>query len=356
MKNDWLWLIFLRIVLLIIICALVILFMAREANGDSFSQLPLLGDGQDDERATIGNIQRAREMLSTARVPRGGYSISIMAGDRIVLAAADRRGRNLSGELAIKRLTKNGVNSRFVVLEPVDGFVLALKKNVRGRAAIYTPWSPELNTQELRSAGYGYLNAMADRAHARLAARVRSRVLPRKSVVEVVPRDIILTLIFVEHVDGSLMGAGESVVPHAQKTLVTFGANGPDSFRYSRSRAGARGIGQIMPATYTSTRRAYPEARLLPSFLAGTTDHENSVMAMYCLLDSVIASLTPWQRQRLLAPNNTLNLGLYLAAAYNAGNLNAQRMFNRYLFARVHRRHVAQKMYLGKFEDIWDLR
>jgi len=345
-----------KAVLLIFMCVMISILAAGKASGDSFSEMPWLGETRNDERATIANIQKAREMLFYERAPRGGFILAVMAGDEIMSVRVSRLGRGYSEELAIRRITKNGVNSRFEVMEPVDGFVLALRKNVRGRAAIYTPWSLELDSRELMSAGYGYMNAMVDRAYNRLYMRVRSRALPRKSVVEVVPRDIIFTLIFVEHIDGSVMRSGDSVVPFAQKTLVMFGANGRDSFRYSRSRAGARGIGQIMPATYAATRRAYQEARLLRSFLAGTEDHENSVMAMYCLLDSVIANLQPWQRQRLLARGNEMNLGFYLAAAYNAGNSNAQRMFNRYMFARERRRHVARKMYLGKFEAVWNLR
>jgi hypothetical protein len=92
------------------------------------------------------------------------------------------------------------------------------------------------------------------------------------------------------------------------------------------------------------------------SFLRAMADHENSVSAMYCAVDSIIANLPLWQRRRLLQDRSGLSLGLYIAGAYNAGDGAAWRMYNRYRFAKRYAPRRAAKMYLGKFEALWNLR
>ncbi|MBI2099138.1 hypothetical protein HYT45_01845 [Candidatus Uhrbacteria bacterium] len=355
MKNSWFWMVFLRIVLLIFIGAAVILFLTREAHGSSFDHLPNLGYAPSRDRPTQEDLRRARELLRRERAPRNGCVLALLTGDEILAVPVDASGASRLPGVAIRKVRGNGVNSHFEVLFPENGIVLALRRNVRGTGVVYVPWSHGMDTLVLRTEGLDYLRSLLTMAEARTRA-VPSLASRGKSVVEVVPRDIVLGLIFVEHIDGSRWERGESLIPFLQRTLVIFGANKGDAYRYSRSFAGARGISQMMPATYLATRRAYPRARLPMSFLAAMADHEDSVAAMYCVIDSIIARLPPWARRGLLASGNELNLGLYVAAAYNAGTSNAQRMFNRYAFARRYAPERAERAYLGKFEAVWNLR
>lgn len=350
MRNFWLW-----VVLFILVCVLVILCAPRDAHGDSFDHLPNLGYVPERERANLEDIQRAREILERERAPRNSYVLAVRAGSEILAVPVDASGQSRLPGVSVRRITKNGVNSHFEVLAPEGGVVLALRRNVRGTGVVYTPWSPALDSFALRAAGLTYLRTLVKHAASRAGA-VRSRVYRNKSVADVVSKDIILTLIFVEHVDGSRLNVNNNLPYELQRSLVMFGANESNAFRYSRSRAGARGIGQIMPATYAGVRRAYPEAGLPMSFLAGAADHESSVLAMYCAIDAVLANLSPRARRGLFDQNNELNLGLYLAAAYNAGGSKAQRLFNRYNFMRRYAPDRARRTYMGRFQDVWDLR
>lgn len=350
MKNFWLW-----IALLILACGLIILWMAGEAHGDSFDLLPGLGYTRTRNQPTLENIARAREILNKERAPRNGYVLAIMLGEEILTVPVDASGESRLPGVAVRRISKNGVNSRFEVLAPEDGVVLALRRNVRGTGVVYTPWSPALDTLALRENGLVYLKTLLERVSPRVKT-IPSAFWRNKSVGEVISGDIILTLIFVEHLDGGRLNFNDNLPYELERSLVVFGANESGAFRYSRSRVGARGIGQIMPVTYMSVRHAYPLSRLPMSFLLGVADHESSVLTMYCALDAVLAHLSSWQRRGLFARGNELNLGLYLAAAYNAGGSNARRVFNRYNFMRRYARERAELTYLGKFEAVWNLR
>lgn len=337
---------------LFIFCGLF--FYSPNAAADRFNVL-WQGLAEGDPRFTPENLESAKKLLSSERTPRGEHVLAVMVGDDITAVRTDRAGRSLTEGFVLRRISANGVNSQFEVVEPEGAIVLALRRGVRGRGAVYVPWSPYMDTRELRSAGLDYLEQLFAESEISMA-RVRSRAVPGKNVVQIVPRDIVEILIFVEHIDGSRRAPGESVVPHALKVLLTFGANGPDAFRYSRSHAGARGLAQFMPATYAATRRAYGEARLPMSFLSAMEDHQASVISMYCAIDSVLAGLPPWYRRELMRQGNELNLGLYVAGAYNAGSGAASRAFNRYNFARAMAPARASRMYLGKFEAVWNLR
>lgn len=339
-------------IVLFIICGLIL--QASPAFADRFSVL-WQGRAEGDPRFTPENLERAREMVRAERTPRGEHVLAVMVGDEFAVVRTDRAGRSLTDGFVLRRIGANGVNSQFEVVEPEGAIVLALRRGVRGRGAVYVPWNRRMDTRELRSAGLEYLEHLFAESEMSMA-KARSRAVPGKNVVQVVPRDIVEALIFVEHIDGTRLRPGESVAPHALKVLLTFGANGSDAFRYSRSHAGARGVAQFMPATYAATRRAYGEARLPMSFLSAMEDHQVSVVAMYCAIDSVLAGLPPWYRRELLRPGNELNLGLYVAGAYNAGSGSASRAFNRYNFARAMAPARASRMYLGKFEAVWNLR
>lgn len=339
-------------VVLFIFCGLF--FSASPVWADRFNVL-WQGRATGDARFTRKNIDSAENLLRSERTPRGEYALAVMVKDEIEIIRTDRAGRSLTEGFVLRRVSANGVNSQFEVIEPEGTIILALRRAVRGRGAIYAPWSRNMDTFALRAEGLDYLQAMLSESEESIA-KVRSRAVPGKNVMQVVPRDIVKTLIFVEHIDGSRLAPGETIVPHALKVLLTFGANGRDTYRYSRSSAGARGIAQFMPATYAATRRAYGEARLPMSFLAAMEDHRVSIIAMYCAIDSVLAGLPSWYRRELLRPGNELNLGLYIAGAYNAGTDAANRAFNRYNFARAMAPARASRMYLGKFEAVWNLR
>ena len=257
MRNFWVW-VFLMTALLV-----VTVICMNEARAESFFDLAFTGEARGDPRANPEVIARAREVFSKNPVSRFGGEVVVVSGSTIVAEETswpgsmvavpiDRRYRSEWPGYQFRRVTENGVNSHFEVLEPTESFVIMYTKRVRGVQVSYVPWSPHLDTLALRGTGLMYLRGLLERSQGRLA-KVRSRVDPRKSVAEVVPEDAIFALVLIEHIDAVAINSGEPLIPHAQKVLVTLGANEGDAYNFSRSPAGARGIAQFMPATYEAT-------------------------------------------------------------------------------------------------------
>jgi len=89
--------------------------------------------------------------------------------------------------------------------------------------------------------------------------------------------------------------------------------NKEKAYAYSISSAGARGLVQMIPSTYSLIVRKYPSARLNASFAEGMSDPVNAVVAQILLCDS------DWQAIRSRKDVDAKNIGPYLAAAYNGG-------------------------------------
>ena len=94
---------------------------------------------------------------------------------------------------------------------------------------------------------------------------VRSRVAPRQTVAEQIPRDMVLRLMITEHVDPLHMKfVGIEQCMH--EVLITIAANQDHAYAYARSSAGALGLPQFMEDSYQMVRDNYPKALLEPNF------------------------------------------------------------------------------------------
>jgi hypothetical protein len=225
--------------------------------------------------------------------------------------------------LSIRR--ENGINSDIACLQPANGKVLAVKYPVSNQnnrfgadaaviQAIYTPYSPEIKTQEIVNLGLKVQTEFINKAYDRLKSRdVASAVFPAKKVTEVIPKDILRILLLNEHIDPSLFKSASSAKNLSEQVLTIIATNKEKAYAYSISSAGARGLVQMIPSTYAMLMRKYPLAGLKSDFSSGMVDPVNAIMAQVLLCDS------DWQTISNKKTISKENIGPYLAAAYNGG-------------------------------------
>lgn len=215
----------------------------------------------------------------------------------------------------------NGCNTPFEVKKPDGYVVLALRcllgkgKNIE--SLVYTPYTKDIDTEELRGIGYTYLQKkLVDAASDLKRLNVASLSFPKELSSDAVPISVAFRLALIEHIEPSLI----RTVPVAElvnKVLVIVAANQGDAYSTSMSKAGAYGQFQFIPKTYKVMVARYPKARLITDFRSGMRDHLNAAKASLLLFDSDLAVADPPLRHALRAHPN--DLALYLAASYNGG-------------------------------------
>ncbi|MEW5850039.1 MAG: hypothetical protein AB2A00_14720 [Myxococcota bacterium] len=236
-----------------------------------------------------------------------------------------RAGKDISvgKQVVIQQAVANGVNTEYAPVYPSGAAVLAVKRTVpvkdRGwREVIYTPYSPTLNTPEIRARGLEYLQGVVARAQQKLRARkVPSQAFRGRLAADVVPAELAVALAINEHLDPHRFTRGETVRDLMDEVLVVLGTNERSAYNYAVSADGARGLWQFMAGTYHSLRRQYPGARLRQDFELGADDHVNAAMACLLLFDADLAVLPTRERARLR--QDPEEMGRFLAATYNGG-------------------------------------
>lgn len=234
-----------------------------------------------------------------------------------------------------------GVGTVYAVTDPPGYETLAFRMNVRDHTG--RPWFKGVTTVTVTdtltsdgrvTGGIGHLSDTTDAARTLLDKRdVRSTVRghTQEPVGSLVSKTTLMALPIVERVASEIADGVEPVLA-IRRTLTGFAVNRGDAFDYAKSRVGARGAYQFMPATYSAMRRTFRRARLDRQFIRGTRDHVNAAMAETCLADSILADLTPKQLERFLAAGD-LELGAFIAATYNGGPKYSHRALTRHPLA-----------------------
>lgn len=261
----------------------------------------------------------------------------------------------------VTRLKNNGVASRFQVRYPEDMAVLAIRTVVHGRyggyeEVVYTPYSPEIDTPEVRRAGYDYLLDQIGLALADLERRrVRLPALGALLYSDQLP-DVVFVLSVIEHMDperfkSCAAGQEDALV---REVLTVLGANAENAYAYSKSPAGARGLFQFMPATYERLRRKYPAAALHRDFVQGSNDHVNAAKASLLLFDSDLGDLS---RKLLVSARDDIEaVGRMLAASYNCGPGRVRKSARECNNSWTCRLPEETRTYLKKFDRVWEKR
>ena len=364
---------------------------AGSTSGEQGPAGPSISSQQGTRFDIREDIVKAREFLKDSR---SGYTVTV--GKTTVLAK-DRRGRKRSkvvrrriiepvfllavedlkerrlrlvrftnrgcetGGFDVVRVRKNGVGSRFEVRYPENMAVLALRTMVHWgekgyKEVVYTPYSPEIDTPQVREDGLNYLKGQIESAWIDLEEKnVRLggfRVLSH----DIAPTEIALVLSIIEHIDPlrfkNSPPGGEMVLVHEVLTII--GANMNDAYAYSRSAAGARGLFQFIPRTYERMLRKYRQARLDRNFVSGCSNHENAAKASLLLFDSDLNDL-PGDYLRAIDVD-VQAVGRYLAAAYNCGSHRVERSLKACNGRWTCLLPEETKTYLREFDAVWSMR
>jgi hypothetical protein len=180
--------------------------------------------------------------------------------------------------------------------------------------AVYTPYSAEIESAEVVEHGLKVQDEFIDKAYEQLKKRgVQSRAFEGRRITDVIPRDVLRVLLINEHIDPGEFRTQGLAGPLARRVLTVVATNKEKAYAYSISRAGARGLVQMIASTYSLLLRKYPEAGLVGDFSAGMADPVNAVMAQVLLCDA------DWQTLQSRFDVGPQQVGPYLAAAYNGG-------------------------------------
>jgi hypothetical protein len=261
-------------------------------------------------------------------------------------------GANKDG-VVIEPGKSNGVNTKFTIVYPEHHIVLALKRPVRHdttfEEVVYTPYSENLDIPDVRKAGLEYLKNVLSKAKNDLIER---GVRPL-SCNRFIDDDVSLTLAIIEHIDPQKFESGKYTSERLiHETLVIMGTNKQSAYRYSASKAGARGLFQFIPDTYKRISRLYPRAGLESDFIHGMEDHENAAKASFLLFDADMRALNNGRKEQIM--NDPQALGRFLASAYNCGAGKTKGAMDRYRGNWCSGVPAETQIYLKKYDVVWE--
>jgi hypothetical protein len=247
--------------------------------------------------------------------------------------------------------------------------------------AYYFPYSDDMLTTSVVSAGITTLNEIIDEAMTRLREKnIRSLTFDEQLLGDIFPHDLFYNLALIEQMDDDEFFSECPILDTlpqenrifancpeyaAYKVLVHYARNEKNAFSYVRSRAGAGGAMQFMPATYAMVRRQYWFVDLDPSFEKGTSDIINAVKAAACLLDFNMLTMHPGIKYEFV--RNPRLGSIYLMAAYNGGPKRAERLYRSLGVRKKCCTHIEQvpsvnreiaretNGYLIKYVGLWEI-
>ena len=242
----------------------------------------------------------------------------------------DETGNNDQG-FTITWPVDNFINTHFSVVKPEGYIVFAQRRPVHAKdgyeEAVYTAYSPALDTKMMRDAGMEYLRHLQRQAYNRIKDHdVRSHVAPNLTVAEEIPTSVVLRLMITEHIDPLHMKyVGIEQCIH--EVLFTLAANQSHAYAYAKSSAGARGLPQFMEDSYQMVRTNYPKALLEPDFEFGMSDLHNAVLASVLLLDLELTRLPRDYLKRFT--DSSQQFAAFLAAGYNRNPVRVVQTYHR---------------------------
>ncbi len=221
-----------------------------------------------------------------------------------------------------------GTNPVLDVSHPPGQTVLAIRTvvktyNGQTEAAVFTPYTDELNTPELRERGLDYWWETVTTARDQLVTNnVSSKFRKNELIPDVIPAMIVFTIGIIENIGNSSpfgpKGSELDRLRELNSVLVMFGANRENTFDWRVSAANGRGVLQIVDTddrdTFENLRQWYPEANI-PVYRDTVRDHLASIRYAYLHLDEELRPLSKTNRMEL--PKKPLLFALYSAAGYN---------------------------------------
>ena len=336
---------------------------------ESIEFIPL-SDSHDVIKFNIfEEIARARELLEKKQC--GFQTVKAKKGKKIelgeftiLLAVKDIKTRDIrvirvhpklgstSEGIVVEPGKSNGVNTKFTITYPEHHIVLAIKRPVRHgttfKEVIYTPYSEGLDVPVVREAGLEYLTNVLREAKNDLMRRG-----VRPSYDEFVADGLSVTLAIIEHIDPLKFESGKYTTEKLiHETLVILGTNKHKAYRFSASKAGARGLFQFIPNTYKRIVNRYPHAGLDKDFIRGMENHENAAKASLLLFDADMRIMNNGRTGQVTDESQTI--GRFLASAYNCGSGKTKGALDKHGENWRSKVPAETQVYLKKFDAVWE--
>ncbi len=193
---------------------------------------------------------------------------------------------------------------------------------------VYVPYSDGIHSQEMVTAGKTFLNDKVAEAYRELdESGVNSHAYSSSNVTDIISQTFIKTLFLTEQTDPARIFASDDNGRRlAERVFVRLGANKDKTFRYTYSKTGALGLGQIMPGTYEGIRRGNSDAGLIRDIDIGRVDVVNGIKASVLVVDSKLAEILGMVNRSTANAKNIFNskndnqIEEVVAAAYNGGS------------------------------------
>lgn len=158
---------------------------------------------------------------------------------------------------------------------------------------VYVPYSSALRDKILVAMGKQFLNDHVSAVFSELAeARVMSKAFPGRLVTDTMTQAFVKNIFLTEQTDPKMMKAStDGGLELVERVFIRLGTNGEKAFRYTVSKTGASGLGQIMPKTYASMYKGYSSAQLIKDTEIGRVDVKNGIKATALVLDDHLAGV-----------------------------------------------------------------
>lgn len=230
-------------------------------------------------------------------------------------------------------IAKNGnINNRYAVvankyLMSNDDLVYPEDKTGEKYSDIvYVPYSAALKDKTLIIAGKQFLNDHVQEAFNELAiGEVKSKSFSGRKVTETITQTFIKNIFLTEQTDPKMMLLStDGGLELAERVLIRLGTNGDKAFRYTVSKTGASGLGQIMPGTYNSIVKRYPNAKLIQNTDIGRVDIKNAIKASILVFDDHLATVvgkvnSSSKAKKIFSKKTEDEIDEIRAAIYNGG-------------------------------------
>ena len=200
---------------------------------------------------------------------------------------------------------------------------------------VYVPYSSALKNKTLIAAGKQFLNDHVREAFDELTVSgVESRSFIGRRVTDTITQAFVKNIFLTEHTDPRMMLlSNDGGLELAERVLIRLGTNGEKAFRYTVSKTGASGLGQIMPKTYSNPSRdpnkwgmleKYPSAGLIRNIDIGRVDIKNGIKASTLVFDDHLATVvgkvnSSSKARQIFAKKTEQEVDEIRAAIYNGG-------------------------------------
>lgn len=232
---------------------------------------------------------------------------------------------------------------------------------------VYVPYSPALRDKMLIALGEQFLNDHVLAAFIELtAAKVMSKAFPDQLVTETMTQTFVKNIFITEQTDPKMMLlSDDGGLELAERVLIRLGTNGEKAFRYTVSKTGASGLGQIMPKTYSNPNKdpnkrgvleRYLLAELIKDVDIGRVDIKNGIKATVLVFDMKRSEIeakvqSSTKARKIWASKTSEQKEEVMAASYNGGSSKYK-----YLTGNISTAVTETVLFVKKFQMIRELK